>query len=143
MGTNLDPAVLLTDGLDQLDLVGSCRFEIALDIGMERRLVVFHGQKIVGLGAETTNALFPSQLIIVVAICDRPAHHQEQHLGQRIGDLTGLTRVLDLEAAAVAWLKRLISPPSAPPESVRSEGISPSRRRRELFASITGKKSVT
>ena len=38
MGTNLDPAVLLADGLDPFDLVGWCRFEIALDIGMERRL---------------------------------------------------------------------------------------------------------
>jgi hypothetical protein len=37
-----------------------------------------------------------NDVIIVVAICDRPAHHQEQHLAQRIGDLTGLTRVLDL-----------------------------------------------
>jgi hypothetical protein len=34
MGTNLDPAVLLADGLDPLDLVGWSRFEIALDIGM-------------------------------------------------------------------------------------------------------------
>ena len=52
MGTNLNAAVLLADGLDPLDLVGWCRFEIALDIGMERRLVVLHGQKIVGLGVE-------------------------------------------------------------------------------------------
>ena len=50
MGTNLNAAVLLADGLDPFDLVGWRRFEIALDIGMERRLVVFHRQKIIGLG---------------------------------------------------------------------------------------------
>ena len=37
-----------------------------------------------------------NDVVIVVAIRDRPAHHQEQHLAQRIGDLPGLTRVLDL-----------------------------------------------
>jgi len=35
-------------------------------------------------------------VLVIVAARDRPAHHQEQHLGQRIGDLPGLPRILDL-----------------------------------------------
>jgi len=35
-------------------------------------------------------------VIIVVAVRDRPAHHQEQNLAQRIGDLPGLACVFDL-----------------------------------------------
>ena len=49
-----------------------------------------------------------NDVVIVVAIRDRPAHHQEQDLAQRIGDLPGLTRVLDLgkviQQKAQPWL---------------------------------------
>jgi hypothetical protein len=34
-------------------------------------------------------------VVVVVAARDRPAHHQEQNLAQRIGDLPGLPRILD------------------------------------------------
>jgi hypothetical protein len=38
-----------------------------------------------------------NDVIVIVAARDRPAdHHQEQHLAQRIGDLPGLPRILDL-----------------------------------------------
>jgi hypothetical protein len=43
--------VILANGLAPLDLAGRCRFEIAFNIGMECRLVVLHGQKIVDLGS--------------------------------------------------------------------------------------------
>src|SRR2546425_8335293 len=47
-------------------------------------------------------------VLIVVAVRDRPAHHQEQNLAHRIGDLPGLTRVFDLrkviEHQAQPWL---------------------------------------
>jgi hypothetical protein len=33
---------------------------------------------------------------VIVAARDRAAHHQEQHLAQRIHDLPGLPRILDL-----------------------------------------------
>jgi hypothetical protein len=52
MGANLDAAVVLADRLDLFDLAGRRCFEIAFDIGMECRLVVLHGQKVVGLGIE-------------------------------------------------------------------------------------------
>jgi hypothetical protein len=35
-------------------------------------------------------------VIIVIAVRNRPANHQEQHLAERIGDLPGLSRILDL-----------------------------------------------
>jgi hypothetical protein len=35
-------------------------------------------------------------ILIVVAVRDRPAHNQEQNLAKRIGDLPGLPRILDL-----------------------------------------------
>ena len=35
-------------------------------------------------------------VVIIVAARDRAAHHQEQHLAQRIHDLPGLPRILDL-----------------------------------------------
>jgi hypothetical protein len=35
-------------------------------------------------------------VIIVVAVRDRPAHHQEQNLAKRIGYFPGLPRILDL-----------------------------------------------
>jgi hypothetical protein len=50
MGAEFDPAVILTEGLEPLDLAGRCGVEIAFDVGMQRRLVVLDGQKVVGLG---------------------------------------------------------------------------------------------
>jgi hypothetical protein len=55
VGSDLDPAVILAQGLEPIDLAGRCCFEVTFDVGMQRRLVVLHGQKIVGLGVE--NAL--------------------------------------------------------------------------------------
>jgi len=52
MGADFEPAMLLADSLDPLDLAGRRCFEIAFDLRVERRLVVLHGQKIVGLGIE-------------------------------------------------------------------------------------------
>lgn len=48
MGSNFQPAMFLVDGLRLLDRVGRCGIEIALDFGMKGRLVVLHGQKVVG-----------------------------------------------------------------------------------------------
>jgi hypothetical protein len=50
--TDLDAAVVLAKGLDLRDLDGRRGFEIAFDVGMERRLVILDGQKVVGLGVE-------------------------------------------------------------------------------------------
>ena len=49
---NLETAVVLVDGLDLLDFGGRRGFEIAFDIGVERRLVVLDGEKVVGPGVE-------------------------------------------------------------------------------------------
>ena len=49
---NLETAVVLVDGLDLLDFGRRRGCEIAVDFGMERRLVVLDGQKVVGLGIE-------------------------------------------------------------------------------------------
>jgi len=38
-------------------------------------------------------------VVVIVAARDRAAHHQEQHLAQRIHDLPGLPRILDLREA--------------------------------------------
>ena len=37
----------------------------------------------------------PGDVLVVVAIGDRPAHRQKQKLGQRVGDAMGLTLVFD------------------------------------------------
>jgi hypothetical protein len=49
---HLDAAVVLADRLDLLDLARWRCFEIALDVGMQRRLIVLHRQQVVGLGVE-------------------------------------------------------------------------------------------
>jgi hypothetical protein len=58
------------------------------------------GDTEVELGKATQKAqvsLAPiDNVLVIVAARDRPAHHQEQHLAQRIGDLPGLPRILDL-----------------------------------------------
>ena len=74
-------------------------------------------------------------VLVIVAARDRPAHHQEQHLAQRISDLPGLARVLDLrkvieQQAQSSWRKRLTSLPSDPPESLGSRESFPFSRRR-------------
>jgi hypothetical protein len=46
MVADLKAAVVLAHGLDPLDLVGWRGVEIAFDVGMQRRLVVFDRQKI-------------------------------------------------------------------------------------------------
>ena len=45
--SDLDPAVILARGLEPIDLAGRCCFEVTFDVGMQRLLVVLHGQKIV------------------------------------------------------------------------------------------------
>jgi hypothetical protein len=52
MDADFEPAMLLADGLDALDLAFKRCFEIAFDLRVERRLVVLHDQKIVGFGIE-------------------------------------------------------------------------------------------
>jgi hypothetical protein len=50
MGSDFEPAMALLGSLRALELIGRCRIEITLDVGMKGRLVVLHGQKVVGLG---------------------------------------------------------------------------------------------
>src|SRR5882724_2430959 len=52
MGADLDAAVVLANRRNLLDLAGRRGFEIALDIGMQGRLVVLNGEKVVGVGVE-------------------------------------------------------------------------------------------
>jgi hypothetical protein len=49
-------------------------------------------------------------VFVIVAARDRPAHHQEQHLAQRIGNLPALPRIVDprevIEQQTQSWLGR-------------------------------------
>ena len=52
MGAHLDAAVVLAYGRDLLDRGGGRGFKITVDVGMKRRLVIFDGQQVVGLGVK-------------------------------------------------------------------------------------------
>jgi hypothetical protein len=85
-------------------------------------------------------------LVVVIAVRDRGAR-QEQKLAKRIGDLSGLRRILDLpkvieqQAKPGAWLETLTNPPSDPPELPisRVQRISASRGAPQVFEVSTKK----
>src|SRR6516164_10019337 len=82
-------------------------------------------------------------VVIVIAVRDRPAYNQKQDFtDRRPSRLAAYPSPATSDRAAgagAASLKTLTNPPSDPPESVGSQRISPSRWMPPPFAPSTGK----
>jgi len=111
----------LTVDRHQIELVGPALRHPGRKAGHEEVWIdpVHHRAQPIGAGNSVVELRKASQerqmrlapihnVLIVVAVRDRPTHDQEQNLTQRIGDLPGLPRILDLrkviEQQAQPWL---------------------------------------